>query len=519
MRSLVGMVVNMELRYYQEEGIQKCANEFAKGFSSIVYQLPTGGGKTVIFTEIVNRFLKRNSTSVVIVVHRNELLLQTRIKLFDQYNIIACEIKAGMKNIPQSQVYICMVESLNRRIAKLSNIGLLILDECHIAVHNKIIDKLNAPLVLGCSATPLSSNKKEPLIKRYQSIVKGPQISELIQHKFLCQNITYAPRTGVDRKNLQMKGGDFDEIEMGKEFSKPKFVINTVDAYKKWAFNTKTIVFNVNISHSKTVYDEFIRQGYNARHLDSNSSPEERTEILHWLKTTPDAILCNVGILTTGFDEPSIETIIVNKATNSLPLWLQMTGRGSRIIDEKLSKKYDTHEKYSFKIIDMGTNAITHGDWCDDRDWCDIFYNPVKKSKNGVAPSKNCPVCEAILHASALECKYCNFIFPPKEIAIEELMNDYVVLTKNIDVENIIQENDKRKQYYAFFKIIRQHSNAVKLTKKKIDDDTFEFILNACYNDCKRWCHLNNKKFNQWHKTLCTQELQTSLNYEYRILQ
>jgi len=509
----------MNLRYYQTDGITLCAQEFAKGFNSIVYQLPTGGGKTVIFTEISHRFIQRNNTSVVIVVHRNELLRQTRKKLFNEYNIIACEIKAGMKEIPSAQVYVCMVESLNRRVSKLKNIGLLILDECHIAVHNKIIDKLNAPLTLGCSATPISSNKKEPLKKRYQSLVKGPQISELIGHKYLCQNITYAPRTGVDRNSLQLKGGDFDEVEMGKEFSKPKFVINTVDAYKRWARGTKTVVFNVNIAHSKCVLDEFINQGFNARHLDSNCTEEERIEILEWLKNTPDAILCNIGILTTGFDEPTIETVIVNKATNSLALWLQMTGRGSRIIDEILAGKLQVAEKYIFKIIDMGSNAITHGDWCDDRDWQDIFKNPVKKAKNSVAPSKNCPQCEAILHASIMMCKYCNFIFPPREIATEELLNEYVILTKNIDVQRLIELNDKKKQYFTFFKVVREHAKAFKMAKKELNRDTFEFVLNACYTDCKRWCNLNDKKFNTWHKDLCLNELQTILKYEYRILQ
>ena len=509
----------MNLRYYQSDGIRNCSQEFAKGFKSIVYQLPTGGGKTVIFTEITHRFVERNTTSVIIVVHRAELLRQTRTKLYDTYNIVACEIKAGMKHIPESRVYVCMVESLSKRLNKLSNIGLLILDECHIAVHNKIIDRLGAPFALGFSASPISSNKKEPLKKRYESIVLGPQISELISNKYLCQNITYAPKTGVDRNSLKVKGDDFDEVEMGKEFSKPKFVVNTVDAYNRWARGTKTIVFNVNIAHSKTVYEEFIRQGINARHLDSNSKEEERIEILEWLKITNDAVLCNVGILTTGFDEPTIETIIVNKATNSLALWLQMTGRGSRIIDASLSTKLDTHEKYSFKIIDMGSNAITHGDWCDDRDWKDIFENPIKKSKNSVAPSKNCPVCEAILHASALQCKYCNFIFPPKEVATEELLHEYVVLTKNIDVNKLIEENDKKKQYFAFFKIVREHANAFKRTKKEINNDIFEFVLGNCYADCKRWCNLNDKKFNKWHQQLCLTELQNILKYEYRILQ
>lgn len=499
----------MILRYYQENGIIDCAKEFQKGLNSIVYQLATGGGKTVIFTEITKRFIDKNESSVVIVVHRTELLKQTRKNLYKEYNIVACLIEAGMKHVPEARVYICMVESLNRRLEKLKNVGLLILDECHIAVHNKIIDKLKPPYIIGFSATPISSNKKEPLNKRYQSIILGPQIKELIDGGNLCQNLTYAPKMSVDRNNLKIRGDDFDEVIMGKEFSKAKFVINTVDAYRKWCFGKKTVIFNVNIDHSRLVCEEFVSQGFNARFLDSKCKEEDRDEILAWLKTTDDAILCNVGILTTGFDEPSIESIIVNKATNSVALWLQMTGRGSR----------PAPNKSMFTIIDMGGNAVTHGDWCDHRDWKDVFENPVKKSKNSVAPCKNCPECEAILHASALECKYCNFIFPPKKVEVEELLNDYVILTKNIDIPKLIEENDKKKQYYTFFKIIREHVYHFKKSKRQVTDEIFEFISENVQSDCKKWCHLNNKKFNAFNRNLCLTELQKELKYEYRLLQ
>lgn len=510
----------MTLRYYQEDGIIDCASAFYDGHTAIVRQLPTGGGKTVEFTEISHRFIQKNETSVIIVVDRIELLRQTRYRLYNEYNIAACEIVAGMKHIPESRVYVCMVESLNKRIYQLKNIGLLILDECHVATFNKIIDKINAPLTIGYTATPISSNKKEPLNKRYTAIVTGPQISELISRKYLSQNITYAPRTGVDRSNLAMKGDDFDEVIMAKEYSNPKFVINTYDAYQRWCKGDKTIIYNVNISHSNLVYQEFLSHGCQVRQLDSNSCDEDqRKEILDWFKITPGAIICNIGILTKGYDEPTVESIIVNRATNSLPLWLQMTGRGGRIIDEELSLKLNVPEKYSFKIIDLGQNAITHGDWCDDRDWVDLYENPAKKSKNGVAPCKNCPNCEAILHASALTCEYCNFVFPPREVMVEELLSDYVIRTKNINVEQIIAEADKKKQYFAFFQIIREHVYIFKQTKKTINNEIFEFILNACQNDCKKWCHLNDKKFNSFNKNLCLIELQKLLKYEYRILQ
>lgn len=509
------------LRSYQARDIDRCAQSLID-HRRIVYQLPTGGGKTHMFSEITNRFLEKNSTSVLIVVHRIELLQNTRRRLFEEHNVIATEIRAGLKHIPKSRVYVCMVESLSRRIEQIKNIGLLILDEAHIAIHNKIIDRLNAPLVLGFTATPLSSNKKQPMNRRYRGIICGPQISELIRDKYLSQNITYAPRTSVNRNNLVVAGDDFDEVQMGDEFSKMQFVQNTINSYRHWGLGTKTLIFNVNVAHSKTVTRRFVEEGYNCRHLDASATPLERITTLEWFKKTKDAILCNVGILTAGYDEPTIETIIINKATNSLPHWLQMCGRGSRVVDAELAKKLHTFEKYLFTIIDLGQNAVTHGDWCDDRSWERIFaFPPRRRLAAGITPSKVCPTCEAIVHASAMVCRHCGHEFPARLIPTEELMHQYVLMTKNINLNELILEHDKKKQYYVFYEIIRKHVRSFKSSKPvpAMNDEVFEFVKDKCFKDCRKWCNLHDKKFNKWHQNLCLVELQKELKYEYRILQ
>jgi superfamily II DNA or RNA helicase len=147
-------------------------------------------------------------------------------------------------------------------------------------------------------------------------------------------------------------------------------------------WETKTIIFNCNIDHSKKVNEAFGAFGYPSRHLDGEVDEHARRATLLWFKNTPGAILNNIGVLTTGFDEPSLQTVIVNKSTMSLPLWLQMTGRGARPFPEK----------QFFTIIDMGGNALTHGDWSDSRDWSYEFQNP-DKPKNGEAPTKVCVGC------------------------------------------------------------------------------------------------------------------------------
>ena len=101
-------------------------------------------------------------------------------------------------------------------------------------------------------------------------------------------------------------------------------------------------------------------------HLDNTATKKQRKQILKWFKETPDAILTSVSILTTGFDEPTIDTIILNRATKSLTLYYQMIGRGSRILNNKST----------FQVIDLGNNNYRFGPWGADLDWQMIFKSP-----------------------------------------------------------------------------------------------------------------------------------------------
>ena len=137
-------------------------------------------------------------------------------------------------------------------------------------------------------------------------------------------------------------------------------------AYTEKSLGKKTLIFNNGINTSLYVYETFREAGYPIRHLDNTSNNEERKDILHWFKKTPDAILTSVGILTTGFDEPTVETIILNRATKSLTLYFQMIGRGSR----KLPNKDE------FTVIDLGNNAARFGLWSEPVNWQHIFKSP-----------------------------------------------------------------------------------------------------------------------------------------------
>jgi len=351
----------MTLRPYQERFINNIAAKLST-HRKVVAQLATGGGKTICFAAICDRYCAKSSKDILILVHREELLAQATkaIRLQSQ------AVTAGMKSIPQARVYVAMVETAYKRLDKFANIGLVIVDECHIGNFTKVIEHFTQSYIIGFTATPLAARKTNPLRNYFDDIVCGIDIPDLIEQGFLCPELTYSAAQIVDRARLKMKAGEFDQAQMAAAYKAPKYIETTINAYKAHSLGRKTIIFNCNVEHSMAVNAAFQSAGFNSRHLDADSP--DRSEVLQWFANTPDAILNNIGIATTGFDQPDIETVIVNKATASMPLWLQMCGRGARPHPVKLA----------FTIIDLGGNCITHGLWSSPRNWSNIFHNPKK---------------------------------------------------------------------------------------------------------------------------------------------
>ncbi|MFT3796270.1 DEAD/DEAH box helicase [Flavobacterium sp.] len=337
----------------------------------LLYQLPTGGGKTVIFSEIVRRYLSKHDKKVVVLTHRIELCKQTSKMLtgFDVKNKI---INSKVKELPDQNDYSCfvaMVETLKNRIndekLHLDNIGLVIIDEAHYNSFRKLLNSFKNSFILGVTATPLSSNIKLPMNQNYDELIVGDTIRSLIEKGFLAEATTYSYDVGLTSLKVGING-DYTVKSSDDLYSNMIMQEKLLHAYTEKSLGKKTLIFNNGINTSLYVYDTFREAGFPIRHLDNTSSAEDRKEILHWFKKTPDAILTSVGILTTGFDEPTVESIILNRATKSLTLYFQMIGRGSRKLPGK----------DKFIVIDLGNNAARFGLWDAPVDWQHIFKAP-----------------------------------------------------------------------------------------------------------------------------------------------
>ena len=338
---------------------------------NLLYQLPTGGGKTVIFSDITKRYIEEWGKKVLILTHRIELSVQTS-KQLNAIGVRNKVINSEVKNLNDQEEYSCfiaMVETLNNRLNEndnfIENVGLVIVDEAHYNSFRKIFQFYETSNILGVTATPLSSNKALPLKDNYNKLLVGESISNLIENGYLANAETYS--YDVNLHGLKIgTNGDFtvgsSDVLYSNYFMQEKLIF----AYEEIALGQKTLIFNAGIETSRRVEESFKKLKHNIRHLDSTFSDKDRKEVLSWFRETPNAILTSVGILTTGFDEPTVKTIIINRATRSLTLYHQMIGRGSRKLPEK-----DT-----FSIIDLGNNVRRFGYWQDYINWQDAFRFP-----------------------------------------------------------------------------------------------------------------------------------------------
>jgi|GEM_PF-24929 len=338
---------------------------------NLLYQLPTGGGKTVIFSEITRRYILSTGKKVLILTHRVELCGQTS-QMLTEFGVTNMVINSAVKEMPVPNEFMCfvaMVETLNNRlrdnILDLDNIGLMIIDEAHYNSFGKLFRFYEKGVVLGVTATPLSSNINIRMRDTYDELIVGESISSLIEKGFLAKATTYHYHVGLTSLKVG-RTGDYTVSSSERLYNNHAMQDKLLSAYREKCIGKKTLIFNNGVATSMYVFATFREAGFEIRHLDHTHTAKERKEILQWFREKPDAILTSVSILTTGFDEPTVECIILNRATKSLTLYFQMIGRGSRVLPNKKD----------FMVIDLGNNLNRFGLWDGPIDWSSIFRTP-----------------------------------------------------------------------------------------------------------------------------------------------
>ena len=308
--------VGKELYDYQKRALHLIFDKLAekKDPFNLLFQLPTGGGKTVIFSEIARRYVLETGKKVMILTHRIELSGQTS-RMLDTFTVRNKVITSEVKDLDDQDDYDCfvaMVETLNNRlnddVFDMKDIGLVIIDEAHYNSFGKLLKFFGDSTILGVTATPLSSNVNLPMNENYDELLVGESIQSLVDLNYLAKAKTFAYDLNLSSLNIGING-DYTVRSSEELYSDYAMQNRLLSSYQDHCLGKKTLIFNNGIKTSQHVCDTFQNAGYNVRHLDNKNTASERRDILKWFKETPDAILTSVGILTTGFDEPSVSRL------------------------------------------------------------------------------------------------------------------------------------------------------------------------------------------------------------------
>ena len=495
----------IELRKYQQDTIDKIRGLLGKGIKHIMAQLPTGGGKTIIFS-FITQSAETKGKRVLIITDRTELLTQAGGTI-SKFNINPAYIKAGSKFIDyRRNVYVAMSQTLRNRVGLedwikwvKNHIDIVIIDEAHIQEFNYLFesDLLDDKVVIGFTATPDRSGKMRQLGLDYERMVQGPDVRELIKDGYLLNCDTY-DFGSPDMKGVSVNSetGDFQSDSMFKKFDSPTLYSGLLRNYEKHTPGQKMLVFCCNVEHAIKTCKSLSDAGYNVKFLASKKSPPKcnsdkpgdierykerlrvyniyeenvhlfsggRKTVLKWFSNTKGAILVNVDILTKGFDEPSIEVIALYRATNSLSLYLQMIGRGSRLFEDMPS----------FTVLDFGGNKSRLGVYDDIRNWS--LWHGESKGEGGAPPLKECGIdsegkpirsggdvkkgCKRLIMASAKICPFCGFKYPDKKEAKEvELM---LASIKDDNGVSLNVKNFKDMDYFELkkYRELKEHKSA-----------------------------------------------------------
>ena len=401
---------------------------------SALYVLPTGGGKTVIASAVIERAVQRGER-VLVLTHRREILKQTSLKLPIEHGLI----QAGLNIDLEYPVQVASVQTLWARCMRTDKLSLpaanlIIIDEAHhvgARTWRLILDEYPNARRLGLTATPCRGDGKG-LGNYFDALIEGPQIPELIAQKHLVPTIYYAP-ANPDLLGVETRQGDYVVSQLADRMNRNDLVGDIVSNWHKLAQRRKTLVFCVDVAHSVHVKDEFVKSGVRAEHVDGGTPKNERDAILARLASGETEVVCNCMVLTEGFDLPAIGCIVLARPTKQIGLFRQMAGRGLR----------PAPDKRNLLLIDHSGAVFRHGLLEDSVAWTlDVTRaakNEAHESRNQHAISRliECSQCGA-LRKGGEPCPSCGFL--PKR------QPDAVIFREGelarVDRNGIVQSSD-----------------------------------------------------------------------------
>jgi superfamily II DNA or RNA helicase len=449
--------------------VENARKSIAEGSNGVLIQSPPGSGKSVVIATIAKMATDKKN-HVLFIVHRKELVEQIE-KTFNR------------QQVDNQYTTIMTVGRVANRLGKLPYPSIIITDETHHSrakTYRKIYDHYLNSFRLGFTATPWRMNGKG-FTDIYDEMIKGKEVDWLIDNKFLAPFDYYAPTLADLEKLKTSSTGDYTQKSMDDAVSNAIFG-DVVEHYKELANGRKAILYAHSVEASKRLAETFKEKGIEAIHADSKTPQKERDEIMDDFRDGKIPVLCNVDLISEGFDVPDCSCVILVRPTASLVLHLQQSMRSMRYQEGKKAI-----------IIDHVANYAKHGLPNTEHKWT-IKGRPKKKKRNNDAlPIKHCPKCQMVNHSKVKECVGCGYEFKAEQSEKEQIDANL----KKIDVV-------KFKTDYRKIRIKQQYA------KKKVEElETLEdFYLFAMSRNYKlgwikfQYAPLKNADFVTLHSKL-----------------
>jgi superfamily II DNA or RNA helicase len=335
----------LKLRDYQINSVNQ-THKFFEQFASVMLVSGTGTGKTMMSSKIIADYVAQGKR-VLFCVHRGRLVKQTKATLNKYFGIDPSIIWADYGTPDYTNpVQIAMIQTLQNRELP-PDIDLVIMDECHtgtyFSIWNKIMNNysqgvwfMSKTKFLGLTATPWRSKKKEGYCQFFQAIVRNPSTEEMINAGNLCRARQFEFQL-IDEKQLRVKDGEFTEDSMRKVCNE-ELNKRIVESYleKDPDFTRKLICFCATVEQSKDLAERFNAAGIKSECIVGDTSQEQRDLIFSDYKYSIVKNITSVGVLCEGFDEPTVDAVLICRPVASRALWIQMCGRGLRLAENKL---------------------------------------------------------------------------------------------------------------------------------------------------------------------------------------
>ena len=327
----------MKLRDYQEEARTAIANEWEKGVKKTLLVLPTGCGKTIVFSKVVEDRVKLGER-VLILAHRSELLDQASDKLAKATGIFTATEKAEQSCLNSwFRVVVGSVQTLQRpkRLAQFDKdyFDTIVVDEAHHCIsdsYQRVLEHFSNANVLGVTATPDRGDMRN-LGSYFESLAYEYTLPKAIKNGYLSPIKALTIPLELDLSAVSMQSGDFKASEVGTALD--PYLEQIADEMLKYCVDKKTVVFLPLVKTSQKFRDILNEKGFKAAEVNGDS--KDRAEILDDFSKGKYNVLCNSMLLTEGWDEPSVDCIVVLRPTKVRSLYSQMVGRGTRLYPGK----------------------------------------------------------------------------------------------------------------------------------------------------------------------------------------